>query len=344
MKFIFNRKILILIGIKLLLFYGIHKVYRKYSSEWERCKANSAIIIEDSFSDLPREKIINDAIFFIETTNSTDHQLTARQACAIESAAYVNPNKEIIVLFLTASNYIRLRHWPHFKHLLKYKNIHLRYFNINDLTAETPFEEWIETGYVSNSPYQTSHLSDILRYAVLYKYSGLYLDLDVITIKPIDSIKHKNFACLEENRKRFQSINGAVLRVSDQNGRELIHMMIDQVIKTYDSRKHWDIGPRLVTKVLKEYCEIDDFLKTTECKNFKILPIEKCYAIEGYEWYKFYRESDTKLVLKSTKDSYYIHLWNYQSSKNKISKSKNVAFNVLASKYCPLVYENNDEL
>jgi len=227
MKFIFNRKILILVAIKFLLIYGIHKVFRKYKSEWERCKENSAIIIEDSFSELPREKVINDAIFFIETTNSTDHQLTARQACAIESAAFMNPDKEVIVLFLTVSNYIRLRHWPHFKQLIKYKNIHLRYFNINDLTRDTPLEEWMEIGYVSNSAYQTSHLSDILRYAVLYKYSGLYLDLDVITIEPIDNIKHKNFACLEENRKRFQSVNGAVLRVSDANGRELIHMLIE---------------------------------------------------------------------------------------------------------------------
>ncbi|XP_070504096.1 lactosylceramide 4-alpha-galactosyltransferase-like isoform X2 [Chironomus tepperi] len=172
----------------------------------------------------------------------------------------------------------------------------------------------------------------------------LYLDLDVITIEPLKNIEHKNFACLEENRKRFQSINGAVLRVSDEKGRELIHMLIDGVIKIYDSRKHWDIGPRLVTKVLREYCEIESLFNSTKCENFDILPIERCYAIEGYQWYKFYRESDTDLVLKSTKDSYYVHLWNYQSSKKKISKSKNVAFNVLASKYCPLVYESNTEL
>lgn len=52
----------------------------------EECSENSGIIIKDSFVDLPSDLITHQTIYFIETTNSSNHRITARQACAIESA------------------------------------------------------------------------------------------------------------------------------------------------------------------------------------------------------------------------------------------------------------------
>lgn len=115
------------------------------------------------------------------------------------------------------------------------------------------------------------------------------------------------------------------------------------VIENYDSQKQWGIGPRLLTKVVKKYCKIEDFAKSTDCGNFTILPIEKCYAIKGSFWYKFYEESHMDSVLDQTRNSYFIHLWNFQSSKKKISTSTKNAFNVLASRYCSRTFENNDK-
>lgn len=45
-----------------------------------------AIVIDKSFADLPAEMLNENTIYFLETSNSSDHQINAREACAIESA------------------------------------------------------------------------------------------------------------------------------------------------------------------------------------------------------------------------------------------------------------------
>jgi len=47
---------------------------------------DAAIIIDKNFANLPPEILNENTIFFLETTNSSDHQIGAREACAIESA------------------------------------------------------------------------------------------------------------------------------------------------------------------------------------------------------------------------------------------------------------------
>ena len=47
---------------------------------------DAAIIIDKNFANLPREILNENTIFFLETSNSSDHQIGAREACAIESA------------------------------------------------------------------------------------------------------------------------------------------------------------------------------------------------------------------------------------------------------------------
>ena len=47
---------------------------------------DAAIIIDKNFANLPPEILNENTIFFLETSNSSDHQIGAREACAIESA------------------------------------------------------------------------------------------------------------------------------------------------------------------------------------------------------------------------------------------------------------------
>ena len=76
-----NRKKLYIslgvMGIVLILF--IIRDYFNYDCD-------AAIIIDKSFADIPPEMLNEDTIFFLETSNSSDHKISAREACAIESA------------------------------------------------------------------------------------------------------------------------------------------------------------------------------------------------------------------------------------------------------------------
>jgi hypothetical protein len=49
-----------------------------------------AIIVADGFSEIPASLMSSRNIYFLETHNSSDHKLTTRAACSIESAGWLN--------------------------------------------------------------------------------------------------------------------------------------------------------------------------------------------------------------------------------------------------------------
>lgn len=151
------------------------------------CYDGSYNELED-ISDVP--PVAKDSIFFHETSCSSalgngDIVFIPRQACAVESAARANPHAEVYVLFLSP---IRLKDISRSKNLaiqalLTYPNIHFKHVNLERYVKNTPLEAWYRSGALKNSQWPTSHSSDVMRYLTLWKYSGTYLDLDVVVLK-----------------------------------------------------------------------------------------------------------------------------------------------------------------
>lgn len=66
-----------------------------------------------------------------------------------------------------------------------------------EFSIGTPLEQFMALDKLSKSSYPIEHTADILRILVLYKYGGVYLDLDVFSIFPLRLIDRNNFACLQ---------------------------------------------------------------------------------------------------------------------------------------------------
>lgn len=152
-------------------------------------------------------------IFFHETSCNEDGviRLTSRQACAIESAgektlfydgkfccffsfaARMNPNREAFVLFTSQVGFRNQTPLAIIDALTSYSNINFNYLNLTHYAEQTPLEEWIKKGKLFRSEFLVSHTSDVLRYLSLWKYGGTYLDLDTVSLKPLDTVK-PNFA------------------------------------------------------------------------------------------------------------------------------------------------------
>jgi hypothetical protein len=49
-------------------------------------ECDPAIIVDEAFSEIPESMLSSRNIYFLETHNSSDHKLTTRAACSIESA------------------------------------------------------------------------------------------------------------------------------------------------------------------------------------------------------------------------------------------------------------------
>lgn len=278
-------------------------------------------------------------IFFVETRNKTRHFLNVRQACSIESAALMNPNASIIVTFVTPEHYAELNETPSVKILQRdYENVKFRFVNLAELSRNTPLENWIKSDELSNSDYVVSHTSDVLRYLLLYKYSGLYLDTDVIVTYPSSRISIENYACAESSKY----LNGAILKLSGASGRQIAESFMRDLARNFDGSIWGMNGPELLTRVIKKMCNISYFRSTQKCKNFTILETEKCYGVGWGEWEKFFEPHSLDYVRKRTEGSYFVHLWNKFSKTRKLEKTSDAALNEIVRKFCPRIYESLD--
>lgn len=132
-------------------------------------------------------------IFFHETSCSLNGvaKLSGRQACAIESAAKLNPTRDVFVLFAAPVGFLNETHEslsPIFRALISYPNIHFRTLNLWTYGLNTPLEKLISNNELFMSQYLNSHVSDFLRYLTLYKFGGTYMDLDVVVQKNLDTL------------------------------------------------------------------------------------------------------------------------------------------------------------
>lgn len=83
--------------------------------------------------------------------------------------------------------------------LMSYPNIVMRNVHLWSYTADTPAANWLMRGALFESKYLTSHTSDLLRYLSMYKFGGIYMDLDVVVQKSFENIE-PNFTGAESSK------------------------------------------------------------------------------------------------------------------------------------------------
>lgn len=161
----------------------------------------------DSLQDISEVKVRRGKSIFFHETSCTSHSegkivIASRQACAVESAARVNPNSDVYLLY-SSPGILKLKENTEsdkfLKALLSYKNVKLLHLDYEKYTRNTPVEELYQSGKLEKSAYPWIHASDVVRFLTLWKYGGIYLDLDVVVLKNIDGL-NPNFAGLESDQ------------------------------------------------------------------------------------------------------------------------------------------------
>lgn len=160
------------------------------------------------------------SIFFHET--SCRSSLMQRQACAIESAARIHPNKQIYVLFSSPVSEDTLRNSSLAK-LSSYLNVNFARVHIAEYARNTPLEELVANKEFYRSMWWVEHTSDVLRSLTLYKWGGVYLDTDMLVVKSLTSLGN-NWVTKEIP----VLLNGAAIAISkDGVGRKLINAIVE---------------------------------------------------------------------------------------------------------------------
>lgn len=139
--------------------------------------------LPNSLLELNPPEVDKNSIFFIETSckHKNGINLNLRQSCAVESAANLNPNLKVFVLFVSPT-FIN-NNSDVIKRLDMYSNVYLRHINFIKYSLNTPLQDFVTSNTIFTSLWPVSHTSDLLRFLTLWKFGGTYMDLDVVLMK-----------------------------------------------------------------------------------------------------------------------------------------------------------------
>lgn len=121
--------------------------------------------------------------------------------------------------------------------------------DLDELLKDTPTHAfasvWLEW---KNTNFYPTHYSELVRLAALYKYGGIYLDSDIIVLKPLSLL---NNSVGMEDHLAGSSLNGAVMAFRKHS--PFIMECLKEFYMTYDdTRLRWN-GADLLTRVAKRF-------------------------------------------------------------------------------------------
>ncbi|XP_029473163.1 alpha-1,4-N-acetylglucosaminyltransferase-like [Rhinatrema bivittatum] len=223
------------------------------------------------------------------------------------------------------SNYERISESRKFKN-----NIQNETLSITDLI----YIEGVEALAVAVNPDKEhfwTHISaDGFRLAMIWKNGGIYMDTDIISMRPIQEV---DFLAAEGSRDCSNGIFGF------QRHYQYLWECMEDFVKNYNGAIWGQQGPRLLTRVLARQCELPVFkhVEDVTCGNISILHPQRFYPIPYPAWRRYFEVWDPHGTFNN---SYALHLWNFMNkgTKKVIAGSNTVAENLFI-KYCPLTYE-----
>ncbi|UJR26133.1 hypothetical protein I4U23_007477 [Adineta vaga] len=282
-------------------------------------------------------ELLNDQlkIFFVQTSENSD--LLARHACSIESAARLHFNSLIFVLMRSKTIHLKK---GSFNHLHSYSNIRFVHFNEYQIYSGTTLSRLNQTKRTQFIRYfSISHMSDFIRTALLYKYGGIYFDLDVIPLKTFSSFL--NTVGLES----MEGVNVAVLTFEKQHLVLDIQMDIQlMLVNQQFNSLCWNcVGPSALSDALKHVCDENSLHihARDKCHDIDIQPSYVFYPITYHEIPQFFRHSKSSNEINNLlKNSsiYSIHYFHHMTMNLPIEYHS--PFARIAQIYCPYVYEH----
>ncbi|MEE6500862.1 hypothetical protein FKM82_003958, partial [Ascaphus truei] len=271
-------------------------------------------------------------IIFMETTDRME--LPSLVLCALESAARVYHDRPVAFFMKGLTNISsqddinRIR--QSFPTLSSFNNIYFFPLRMQDLFNNTPLHPWYMKVDPKLEKYWTHVSSDGCRYAFIWKYGGIYMDTDVISIRPI---MDENFVAAE-----FSQISGsAVFGMSPRN--YFTWNCLKNFVQNYKGEVWGYQGPSLLTRVLKELCDLPKFqaAEDIKCESISFLNPQRFYPISYPSWQKYFQVWKTWPTFSS---SYGLHLWNFmnRAGHKTVVPGSNTLVDHLYQQYCPTTY------
>ncbi|XP_076066242.1 lactosylceramide 4-alpha-galactosyltransferase-like [Oratosquilla oratoria] len=279
---------------------------------------------------LRSEEPVEDAILFIEGYGNRD--LPKRMLCSIESAAKANPSKPVYVLTATP----KLRKTEVLLRVLTYPNIDIIQLNFSRVFLGSPLEHWYLGKRWRWSWWPYAHFNDGLRWAVLWRYGGLYLDTDVIVLRSLSNLP--NGTGLESDTWASAGV------VKFSRG----HPFMTEILKDFDLNFDGSIwganGPKLITRVLVDRCGLQlPSGNLSRCDDIAVMPKRAFYPIAWWDWRLYLQEDkDLATLLLTDKEVLALHVWNMHTQAYPVPLDAHTPYAMAAQVSCPVTVHFSD--
>lgn len=82
-----------------------------------------------------------------------------------------------------------------FRLITHYKNVKIRHVDFYGYVSDTPAEAFVKSGTMDKGRWPVEQHSDLLRLLTLWKFGGVYMDIDVVSLRPVPM---ENFVIAEK--------------------------------------------------------------------------------------------------------------------------------------------------
>ncbi|XP_075793408.1 alpha-1,4-N-acetylglucosaminyltransferase-like [Pelodiscus sinensis] len=270
-------------------------------------------------------------IIFVETTDRLEPPPLV--SCSVESAARIHPDKPIRFFMKGLNNNTSLdsESMPAaLSSLSAMKNVFLLPLQTEAFFEDTPLLSWYRKANPAQERYWLIVTSDASRLALVWKYGGIYMDTDVISIKPI---LLENFLTAED----FQWSSSGIFGFSRHH--KFMWDCMEDFVQNYRGDIWGYQGPRLLTRRLKALCPVTTFhnVEDVNCQNISYLHPQRFYPIPCAQWHRYFEVWEKSPEFNN---SYALHLWNHMNREHKrVVAGSNTLVENLFKTYCPTTYK-----
>ena len=148
-------------------------------------------------------------------------------------------------------------------------SITVQKYNLEELLQDSPAQSFIPKLKMDiwKGEYRYSHETDLLRILILYRWGGVYMDTDVIIVRPLDSLKINVIGREDKNY-----LNGTFMTF--EMGNMYLKACLEEFARRYNPHSWGGNGPSLLTRVWKRNRERYD-VQVMQHYAFQMIPYSK---------------------------------------------------------------------
>ena len=157
-------------------------------------------------------------------------------------------------------------------------------YKLESMLIGTPAEGFIgKLERARLGPFWYANVADLLQLLLLYQHGGIYMDIDIIVVRPLNSLPINITGVEDRHSTAHGTVNNAFLYF--QKGNQFLEACLKEFARHYNGKRWGQSGPSLLTRVYHASNWSEEVVHIVDHKPFYMYPwqeVKKCFTdVEG---------------------------------------------------------------